>query len=129
MKYKYLIIIGFSILFLIIIISSYIFINNSINLSPISNQNKFCSDLDGKLNIYEQTKSLGLVLQINKDCSWKQLNKLNSSFDFCNYMITYTDYCLSSNILREKICVNNSVSSLDIECNCNLGVCDYKDLK
>lgn len=98
---------------------------NKIYKSPGENNFNFCSDSDGNLSLEEQSKIAGNVLFIHRECSWTQLNEINSSGDICAYSLTYNDYCLNNKILREKTCASNIVDSVNITCSdsCNSGAC------
>ncbi|MEK6879861.1 MAG: hypothetical protein AABY22_09655 [Nanoarchaeota archaeon] len=101
-----------------------------ISLSPdlsIIGQNDFCRDSDA--SSINPSKVKGEVLSLHRDrssCSWINLNKIDGNIShLCAYSLTYNDYCLNLNTLREKICINDVVNSRDINClnGCSGGKC------
>lgn len=93
-----------------------------------TNQNNFCIDGDGNLNLNDQSKLRSYILILRKEsyCNWSQINKFNSTHDFCSISISYNDYCLTTNIVREFYCNNDGTSNYaDIACqnSCIRGQC------
>lgn len=124
-KLKKYFIIGFLVIITIIIIfTTILYLKNIVLASPYIPITDFCSDSDA--NTPNQYNVAGNVLYIYSQCSLLNLNVPNSTTgDLCAYELNYNDFCINSNTLREKICVNNKVSSTFINCpnGCVNGKC------
>ncbi len=120
------IIIGAAILLIIILFT--IQSSNIISFNPdinSQNQTNFCSDSDGDNNITAQSMIKGFVFFIHNECNLTQINIPDSQNNFCAYSLTYNDYCINESVLREKVCNDNIVGSVDISCKnkCSNGIC------
>lgn len=132
-KYK---IANFIIVILLLILIVYFLFPKVINSnkalkSPLFEnlQNDFCIDTDTNNSIDIQSKIYGVVLSLNKDDSckyWYDINKFNKSHDFCAISVSFHDFCVDKNILRERICRGNLADSQDINCplGCNYNKCN-----
>ena len=105
-------------------------ISNKIGLSPLFNEinTPFDACLDADAKSSDQSKVDSYVIFFHRDagCDLTQINKLNlNSINFCGYLMNYNDECISSTVLREKICIDNKMNTKEITCpnGCSSGRC------
>lgn len=98
--------------------------NKTVIKSPYISQVNFCYDSDAIA--VNPTKVSGSVIYINKNCPARKINKPDlTTGEYCAFQLNYNDNCMNTITLREKICVNNIVSSEFVNCpnGCSFDKC------